>query len=278
MAAGLSAANPIKPNPIGRTIISYDVGSSKSTPTEVVSRMLKRTLGPEVIDSEQDVLEYNRMNHSAVNVRFVDELLQHLKSSDLRLRVAEDPSFEELDDCPEVIASLLDVGTGTARIPIELCKRSPEVRVMAIDLAVGMLDLAMRNVDIAGMRNQIQLAQIDAKDSGLEDEMFDAVISNSIIHHIPEPAEAVEEIIRMTRVGGVIFVRDLMRPESAEKVDSLVDLYAAEETDYSRSLFGDSLHASLSLEEIRELVSRFDIDPASVTATSDRHWTWATVQ
>jgi len=240
--------------------------------------MLKRTLEPEVMDSEQDALEYNRMDHSAVNVKFVDEFLQFLTDNNLRLRVDEDPSFEELDNSPEVIASFLDVGTGTALIPIELCKRSPEVRVMAIDLAVSMLDLAIMNVDVAGLRNQIQLAQVDAKDSGLEDEMFDAVISNSIIHHIPEPATTVEEMIRLTREGGAIFVRDLMRPDSSSGVDSLVELYASEETEYSRRLFGESLHASLTLEEMRELVSRFGSDPESVVATSDRHWTWATVR
>ncbi len=240
--------------------------------------MLPRTLEPEVMDSEQDAREYNRMDHSAVNVKFVDEFLLFLSNNDLRLRTQEDPPFDELEDQPEVIASFLDVGTGTALIPIELCKRSPEVRVMAIDLAVSMLDLATLNVDVAGFRSQIQLAHIDAKDSGLEDGMFDSVISNSIIHHIPEPASTVEGMIRTTREGGVIFVRDLMRPDSAAEVDSLVQLYASNESEYARRLFGESLHASLTLEEMRELVSSFGGDPESVAATSDRHWTWATVR
>ena len=240
--------------------------------------MLERTLEPEVMDSAQDALEYNRMDHRAVNVKFVDEFLQFLSDNNKRLRQSEDPLFEDLEDEPDIVAGLLDVGTGTALIPIELCKRNPEVRVMAIDLAVSMLDLAVQNVDIAGFRHQIQLAQVDAKDSGYEDEMFDAVISNSIIHHTPDPATTISEMIRTTRNGGAIFVRDLMRPDSAEKVDSLVETYAGDESEYSRSLFGASLHASLSLEEVRELVARFGIDPESVTASSDRHWTWATIR
>ena len=73
-------------------------------------------------------------------------------------------------------------------------------------------------------------------------------------------------------------MRDLMRPGSSSEVDSLVDLYAAEETEYSRRLFSESLHAALSLEEMRELVSNAGVDPETVTATSDRHWTWATVR
>jgi ubiquinone/menaquinone biosynthesis C-methylase UbiE len=239
--------------------------------------MLQRTLEPEVMDSEEDAREYNRMDHSEVNARFVDQLLDFMSANGKRMRTDDDPLVEDNDD-PDVVAGVLDVGTGTALIPIELCRRSDSIRVMAIDLAVSMLELAIRNIDIAGMRNQIQLDQVDAKDSGFEDGMFDAVISNSIIHHIPEPHLTVGEMIRTTRKGGVIFVRDLMRPESSEIVDSLVETYAGQESDYSKRLFGESLHASLSLQEMKELVASFDCDPESVTATSDRHWTWAMIR
>ena len=237
---------------------------------------LERTLEPEVMDSPKEAQEYNEMDHSAVNEMFVAELLAFATANvEIDREVADDDSEgeEEFE-----LGDVLDLGTGTALIPIELCKRSPEVRVMAIDLAVSMLDLATLNVDVAGFRSQIQLAHIDAKDSGLEDGMFDSVISNSIIHHIPEPASTVEGMIRTTREGGVIFVRDLMRPDSAAEVDSLVQLYTSNESEYSRRLFGESLHASLTLEEMRELVSSFGGDPESVVATSDRHWTWATVR
>jgi SAM-dependent methyltransferase len=239
--------------------------------------MLERTLEPEVMDSAEDALEYNRMDHSVVNKKFVDEFLEFLESNQKRLRVASDPAFDDLED-DDIIAGFLDVGTGTALIPVELCHRNPEVRIMAIDLAVSMLDIAIHNVDLAGFRNQIQLAQVDAKDSGFEDEMFDAVVSNSIIHHIPEPEKVVSEIIRTTREGGAIFVRDLMRPQTAADVDSLVETYAGQESDYSRRLFGESLHAALSLDEMRQLVASFGVSGETVTATSDRHWTWATIR
>ena len=104
------------------------------------------------------------------------------------------------------------------------------------------------------------------------------MISNSIIHHIPDPATTVSEMMRSTREGGAIFVRDLMRPGTAKEVDTLVETYAAEESEYSRRLFGESLHASLTLDEMKQLVAQFGSSPDSVTATSDRHWTWATVR
>ena len=149
---------------------------------------------------------------------------------------------------------------------------------MAIDMAVNMLELAIYNLEVASLRDRITLGQVDAKDTEFDDAMFDSVMSNSIVHHIPEPGLVLSEMVRVTRPGGVIFVRDLMRPAKAETIKQLVKTYAGDESEYSRRLFEESLHASLSLEEIKAMVAEAGCDPAEVVATSDRHWTWATVK
>ena len=59
---------------------------------------------------------------------------------------------------------------------------------------------------------------------------------------------------RVTREGGILFVRDLMRPADPETLAQLVETYTGEETKYSQKLFADSLHAALSLDEIRAMV------------------------
>jgi len=226
---------------------------------------LERRLEPEVMDSVDDAREYNDMDHSEVNQLFVADLLEFAQQQ----LEAVDEEFR--------LGDVLDLGTGTAMIPVELCKQHQDCRVMAIDMAVSMLELAVYNVEAAGIPDRITLQQIDAKQMPFEDEMFDVTMSNSIIHHLPEPQGCLQEIKRVTRDGGLIFVRDLMRPESAEVVSQLVQTYAGGESEYSQRLFEDSLHAALSLDEIKSLVEQAGFDPASVSATSDRHWTWAAV-
>lgn len=226
---------------------------------------LERILEPEVMDSEQEAKEYNEMDHSEVNRRFVEDLLAFASSV-----AAPETEFE--------LGDVLDMGTGTALIPIELCKQHSDCRVMAIDMAVSMLDLARYNVEAQGMRERITLAQVDAKQMGYDNGAFDVVISNSIIHHIPEPYGCVKEMVRVADDGGIVFVRDLMRPEDLDTLEGLVQTYAGEETEYSQKLFRDSLHAALSLDEIRLLVSDFGFDADTVAATSDRHWTWAALK
>jgi ubiquinone/menaquinone biosynthesis C-methylase UbiE len=219
--------------------------------------MLTRVLEPEVMDTPEEALAYDAMDHSQVNRIFVDDLLAAFAARGL-------PAEGEM----------LDLGTGTALIPVELCRRTADVRVMALDLSLSMLDLARLNVGAAGMQDRIRLVNEDAKALPYEDDRFAAVISNSIVHHIPQPAGVLAEAWRALRPGGLMFVRDLLRPPDDETVRRLVDTYAGGATDHQRQLFGDSLRAALSLEEIRGLVADLNSDPASVTQTSDRHWTW----
>jgi hypothetical protein len=53
-----------------------------------------------------------------------------------------------------------------------------------------------------------------------------------------------------------------------------VELYAGKENDHARKMFADSLHAALTVEEMQELVKQLGFPADSVSATSDRHWTW----
>ncbi len=213
---------------------------------------LERILEPEVMDTPEEAHDYNEMDHADVNRLFVDDFLQ-------------------AGGCGP---DLLDLGTGTALIPIELCQREDGWRVLGVDAAAEMLELARQNVQSARLEERIRLQQVDAKQMPFANEMFDGVISNSIIHHIPRPADCLVDAIRVTRVDGLLFFRDLLRPASQQQLTELVTAYTGDENEHSRKMFAESLHAALSLDEIRDLVGQLGFPPESVQQTSDRHWTW----
>jgi ubiquinone/menaquinone biosynthesis C-methylase UbiE len=220
--------------------------------------MIPRILEIEVMDTAEEAREYDDIDHREVNARFADDFE----------RFATNHSMP--DD-----SRILDIGTGTALIPIEIAQRMPGVHITAIDLAEEMLILARRNVERAGLAHRIRLQQIDAKDLAASDRAFDAVVSNSIIHHIPEPLLVFREIRRVVRPGGVMFVRDLLRPETEAELQSLVDLHAAGANARQRQLLADSLHAALTLDEVRDLSTAIGLSREAVQQTSDRHWTVA---
>ena len=216
---------------------------------------LERILEPEVMDSEDEARDYDAMDHSAVNQVFVEDFLS----------------------VGSTCRDILDVGTGTAQLPIALCQVSQSCRVMAIDLSESMLDWAICNIDRASLRERIQLDKIDAKQMPYDDGRFDAVISNSIVHHIADPLPCLAEMSRVTRPGGVLFVRDLMRPANRETLDRLVETYAGEESNHAQQMFAESLHAALTLDEIREMATELGFSVDCVTATTDRHWTFSAI-
>jgi ubiquinone/menaquinone biosynthesis C-methylase UbiE len=228
--------------------------------------MLPRTLEPEIMDAPDDAADYEAMDHRAVNIRFVDDLLAAGLEN---CRAAYDVEREE----PPTI-DLLDLGTGTAQIPVLLCQRELNLRVLAVDAAHEMLHLARLNIEIAGLRDSIQLDWADCKELPHVAEYFDGVISNSIIHHIPEPLVVLREAVRVCRTGGLLFVRDLARPDSTDMVEYLVQQYAGTENAHQQQLFRESLHAALTVDEVRGLVGELGFMHETVQMTSDRHWTW----
>jgi ubiquinone/menaquinone biosynthesis C-methylase UbiE len=145
---------------------------------------------------------------------------------------------------------------------------------MAADASVNMLDMARYNIEIAGLIERIQLDHSDAKELPYQDGYFAAVMSNSILHHVPDPSVVLKEAIRVVEPGGLLFFRDLLRPETDEAVRQLVEAYAGQENEHQQKMFEDSLRASLDLDEMRAVVVELGFDPETVQATSDRHWTW----
>lgn len=224
--------------------------------------MLTRQLEPEVMDTAEDARDYDAMDHRSVNAVFVGDFLSLWSSVEKPFRSG--PPLQ-----------ILDVGTGTALIPIELCRRKPDCRVIAIDLASEMLNLAEVNITRAGLNDSIRTRLVDAKSSPFRDGEFDAVMSNSIVHHIPQPRAVFADMVRVLRPGGLLFVRDLLRPDSSDEVERLVATYAGQENAHSQQLFRQSLHAALSLSEVQRIILELGITGDSVWPNSDRHWTLA---
>ncbi|MBI3463109.1 MAG: class I SAM-dependent methyltransferase [Planctomycetes bacterium] len=216
--------------------------------------MLSRVLEPEVMDTPEEALAYDTMDHSEVNRAFVTDFLAAAGS---------------------VSGEILDLGTGTALIPIEVCRRDSSARVRAIDLSANMLDLARANLELANLNERVTLERVDGKGLPYPDESFAAVMSNSIVHHIPEPHSVLAEAVRVVAGGGPIFIRDLLRPPDESTLQRLVAQYASASTDHQRQLFSDSLRAALTLDEVRALVAGLGFSLETVTQTSDRHWTWS---
>jgi ubiquinone/menaquinone biosynthesis C-methylase UbiE len=216
--------------------------------------LMKRVPEIEVMDTEAEAIAYDSMDFGEVNTRFVQDAI-----------------------ALGVHGKILDVGTGTARIPIllaqELLNQQINFQITAIDLASSMLDIARDHLEKSGLSTVIDLQQVDAKQLPYADASFDAVISNSIVHHLSEPQLFFHELARVIKPTSGILIRDLLRPSSYEHLDILVNTYAGDGDATQQKLFRDSLQASYTLTEIEQFFSAVDIDRIHIFQSSDRHWT-----
>lgn len=229
--------------------------------------MLSRTLEPEVMDTEEEAADYDAMDHEAVNRAFCEDALAALGAR------AKNASVRALD-----------LGTGTALIPIQMCKLHTSITVLGTDLARQMLAVAKANVARAGLEDRVSLSFGDAKNDD-QDRTFDLVVSNSVIHHIPEPADLLRAALTKLAPGGTVFIRDLERPTTEVALEALVQRYAPldaskpelerQRDERQRGLLAASLRAALTLDEIRAIGKTFAIPEGAFTRTSDRHWTLA---
>lgn len=216
--------------------------------------MLERVLEPEVMDDPSEAAAYHAMNHEKVNELFVGDLKKSLPPSGIR-------------------GPILDLGAGNGLIPVLLHSVFPHSPVVALDAAKSMLVIAKKVAGDAGL-SEVGLVQARAQRLPHPDGAFPLVVSNSLIHHLPDPWPALSEIWRVLAPGGWVFLRDLFRPVSQSLINQLVDTYARGESETARRLLGESLHAALTVAEMRKLVERLGVDGETVFASSDRHWTW----
>jgi ubiquinone/menaquinone biosynthesis C-methylase UbiE len=212
---------------------------------------MDRVLEPEVMDTWLEATAYDAMDFMSVNTAFAVDAI-------------------ELD--PHAI-KVLDLGTGTARIPILMCQQRPQYLITGIDLAQSMLIIGQRNVAAAQLTQRIKLERVDSKRMPYPDLEFDMLVSNSLVHHLPDPLSFFGEVKRIVKLGGAMLIRDLIRPQNDQIVNELVAKIGANYDSHQQQLFHDSLKAGLTLEEVQELIDRVGLIQVKLSQSSDLHWT-----
>lgn len=104
---------------------------------------------------------------------------------------------------------------------------------------------------------------------------FDLIISNSLLHHLPDPSVLWTQISRQIAVadnqGVQLYVMDLRRPANTVKAQEIVDTYAENEPEILRRDFYNSLLAAFTPEEVRTQLEEAGLGHLDVHLPSDRH-------
>ena len=167
--------------------------------------------------------------------------------------------------------ALLDLGCGPADVTIRFAHAYPAARMVGVDGAAAMLALGRQAVAAAGLVGRIRLTEARLPTANLRGSRYDAVISNSLLHHLADPGVLWDTVRAAVAPEGVVFVMDLMRPPSREAAAQLAALHAADAPDVLRRDFFNSLLAAFRPDEVRSQLAAAGLPQIQVEVASDRH-------
>ncbi|KAL1858096.1 putative secondary metabolism biosynthetic enzyme [Diaporthe australafricana] len=102
---------------------------------------------------------------------------------------------------------LLDVGTGPGTITIGFAQAIPQGHVTAVDLNPEALSLARAAAKTAGVDN-MEFLEADIHQLPFADGTFDITHCHQVLTHIKAPWDAIRELVRVTKPGGIVAARE----------------------------------------------------------------------
>ena len=104
------------------------------------------------------------------------------------------------------------------------------------------------------------------------DKAYSAVISNSLLHHLHDPAVLWQSVRALGMSGAAVYIKDLRRPVSEEEVHALKDRYLRDAPEVLQRDYVASLHAAFTVEEVGEQLLHAGLaDQLSVASVEDRY-------
>lgn len=200
---------------------------------------MERVPEPELMDGGDQVLAYAAADFAASDQAMVDRVA--LLSG----------------DAPG--SRLLDLGCGPGNISFRLARRWPEARVLGIDGAPRMLAVARERLarepelqarlDFAEVL--LPLPQTLPAGSALAGG-FSAVLSNSLLHHLHDPAVLWQATRNLAAPGAFVYLQDLRRPSSTDALEAMVAAEMEGAPEVLRHDYRASLWAAFTPEEVAQ--------------------------
>jgi len=98
---------------------------------------------------------------------------------------------------------VLDVGCGVGVTPCSIARRYG-CRVVGVDILEGMVERSKERATKEGAMDRVEFRVADAQDLPFEDDLFDAVITESVTAFPEDKQKAVNEYVRVTKPGGYV--------------------------------------------------------------------------
>ena len=214
--------------------------------------MLQRQVEPELMNGTDQVEAYSTADFSQSDHALVDWMARQFPAG-LGNRV-------------------IDLGCGPGNIAFLLVERWQQIEVLGVDGAPKMLAVAQQRTQSlnAGQAKRLQWQQACLPDPTLP-VGFTAVVSNSLLHHLHDPAVLWGSVRQLAGPDCVVVIHDLRRPSREDELQHLVQRHAANAPEVLKRDYEASLRAAFSIEEVQQQLHLAQLPELDVMEREDRY-------
>jgi len=133
-------------------------------------------------------------------------------------RILKKPEGKIADDIVGKIRSgtVVDLGSGTGYLSVEIAKKAPGLKVYGIDLSRQMVKIARRHAQ--GVEN-VRFEFGNAAALPFEDDSIDFIVSTGSLHHWNKPVKVFDECYRVLKKDGEGWIYDPCRDALKENIE-----------------------------------------------------------
>ncbi|MEI6078300.1 MAG: class I SAM-dependent methyltransferase [Verrucomicrobiota bacterium] len=215
--------------------------------------MFNRIPEPELMLDEAQVEAYAKADFSEPHQRFVELCQSRLGAN-------------------SVAGWVLDLGCGSGDVTFRFARAFPQARIVGVDGSAVML----RWANHALLQDRLLAARVQFLEgylpqAAIPPHPYSAIISNSLLHHLPDPDVLWQTFRAWGHPGTQIFIMDLQRPDSEAGARQIVSDLAGNEPEVLQRDFFNSLCAAFTPEEVRRQLWHAGLEKLVVEAVSNRH-------
>ena len=119
---------------------------------------------------------------------------------------------------------IIDIGSGTGFLSIEIAKRAPHLNIIGIDLSRKMVEIATSNA--RGLEN-VKFKLANAKNLPFEDNSINFIVSTGSFHHWKKPIQVFNELYRALIINGEAWIYDGCSGPPKDEILKLKQNYGA---------------------------------------------------
>ena len=223
---------------------------------------MQRVPEPELMEEAAQVRAYAEADFSTGDASVLERLASLAAAAGARLEAPE--------------ALLVDLGCGPGNLSFRLVERFPAARVLGIDGSAAMLAVAeRRRAARAASTGRLSFAchrlPCEALVQGELSGGCAALLSNSLLHHLHQPAVLWQTVRALAAPSAFLYLRDLRRPASPGAARELLALHLPGAPAVLQRDFLASLHAAFTPGEVEAQLADAGLSALRVAALDDRY-------